>query len=349
MDLAIKIDPIWKKKDSVGIDIGTHSIKAVQLKKKGKFTKLVAYGKIDLPENYVIEGIIAEPEKVGKLISDLLSSSSEWGTFSAKRVYTSMSESKIFTRILTLPKMNNKELEEAISWEASQYLPMALTDLYLDWKVVGPNADNQNNNDIIFAAAPKSIVDSFIQTFNLAKLEVVGLEPSLTAISRAMIPQKEKNQTVLVIDIVADTTNIAIFDNVIRVTGSTLVGGKDLITADQTAAVNATDSIKKKSEYKLSPAAEGGLAEIVTETKKMIRYFGEKSSSNHQISNILLCGGAANLPGLTEYFTTKVGIPTVIGNPWANISVYPIKPVPKNEAPGYTNAIGLALAGLEDD
>ncbi len=355
MDFNFKTSSIWKPRDVVGLDIGTKSIKVVQLRKKGKLTKLVGYGQIDLPENYIIEGIISETEKTAKLIKEFLAKV-PWGKITATRVNMSLSESKVFTRILSLPHTDEKNRNDAVVWEANQIVPMAVSDLYIDWQLIGPNNEDPKLDDIIFAAAPKSIVNSYIQLAELVGLEVMGIEINLSAVARAVIPNKETSETVLIIDLGRESTSAAIFDQYIRVTGSILTGGDSLtqkiaetLKIDKTEAENLKLKKDDKNAIKVREAIDPGLTEITKEIDRMIRYYNEKINKENTITKILLCGGTASLPGLAEYFTEKLDIPTMVGNPWSNISVYPIKPVPRDEAPLYTNAIGLALVGVEDE
>ncbi len=354
MEYQPKIDPIWKKKEIVGIDIGTGSLKVVQLEKKGKLTKLVGYGKLEIPENYIIEGIVTEPEKLAETVKKFFKDG-VWGKITAKRVCTSLPESKIFTRTITLPHMTGKELEDAVNWEASQTIPMAMTDLFLDWQVIGPSEEDPKSDEIIYAAAPKAIVNSYIQFFGLLGLEIDGIETSLTAIIRSVVPKKNKD-AVLLIDIGGKTTNLAVLDHVVRVTGSTLVGG-DHITSRIAEALKVTEKeaekIKRREsteeKMKVRQAVDVEVTEMTREATKMINYFEEKTKGKKPITKVILCGGSASLGTMVEIFKEKLGIPTEVGNPWANISIYPLKSVPKEDAPAFTNAVGLALLGVKDD
>lgn len=354
MESRTKIDPIWQKKDVVGIDIGSGSLKVVQLKKKGLLTKLIGYGQMPIPENFIIEGIIAEPEKLAELTKKFFAME-VWGKILAKRVCTSLPESKIFTRTITLPHMNEKALAEAVGWEASQTIPMAMSDLYLDWRVIGPTLNDPKIDEVIYAAAPRAIVDSYIQYFNILGLEIEGIETSLTAIIRSVVTKKSSKEAVLIIDIGGKTTNLAVFDRVIRLTGSTLIGG-DHITyrISQALGIDEKEAEKMKKQKnadktKLRQAVDVEVTEITKEATKMINYYQEKNKKANQITRVILSGGSASLDMLSEIFKEKLGIPTEVGNPWANISIYPLKSVPKEDAPAYTNAVGLALLGVIDD
>lgn len=349
-----KIDYIWKKKDVVGIDVGSGSLKMVQLAQKGKLTKLIGYGKVDIPENYIIEGIIAEPEKLAELVKKQLADGI-WGKITAKRVCTSLPESKIFTKTITLPHMQDKALEEAINWEAGQTIPMAMSDLFLDFQVIGPSEEDPKNDEIIYAAAPRAIVHSYIQFFEIMGWEVESMETSLTAIIRSAVAKKKSGEVVMIIDMGSKNTNLAIFDRLIRLTGSTLIGG-DHITYRIAEALKIdekeAEKLKKQkanNKKDIRQAVDVEVTQITIEATKMINYFQEKNKKAKPVSKVILCGGGASLAMLTEIFTEKLGIPTEVGNPWANISIYPLKSVPKEEAPAYTNAVGLALLGVLDD
>lgn len=354
MEAGPRVEPIWQKRDVVGIDIGTGSLKVVQLAKKGPLTKLIGYGQMPIPENYIIEGIIAESEKLAELAKKFFSVG-VWGKITATRVCTSLPESKIFTRTITLPHMNDKALAEAVNWEASQTIPMAMSDLYLDYQVIGPSADDPKNDEVIYAAAPKAIVDSYVHFFTALGFEIEGIETSLTAIIRAAVTRKSHKEAVLVVDIGGKTTNLAVFNKVIRLTGSTLIGGDhityriaEVLKIDEKEA----EKVKKQKtadKTKIRQAVDVEVTEITKEATKMINYYQEKNKKASPVSRIILSGGSASLDMLADIFKEKLGIATEVGNPWANISIYPLKSVPKDEAPAYTNAVGLALLGVIDD
>lgn len=355
MDFNFKTDPIWRNKSVLGLDIGTRYVKVVQLAKHGKLTSLVGYGMAEVPDNLIIEGIVSDPERLTEIIKKLIKEQ-VWGKITATRVNASLPESKIFTRNLVMPHMNEKELAEAVTWEASQSIPMALTDLYLDWMVIGPNKADPKNDDVIFAAAPKAIVNSYMQLFSLLGLESMGIETSMLAITRAIVPTKEKDDVILAVDLGGQSTNMAIFDHIMRVTGSVLVGG-DNITKRIAAKVGVSGSEAEKiklgkpgkHDAEVLEATDEEFGEITKEMRRIIQYYNEKVDKTREVKKILLCGGNAVIPHLAEYFTEKLILPVEIGNPWANISIYPIKPVPKEQVTAYTNAIGLALVGLEND
>jgi type IV pilus assembly protein PilM len=351
----LKIDPIWKHKDVVGIDIGTRSVKCIQLRKFGKKISVVGFGQIPVPENFIIEGIVAEPEKLSEKIHEFLEKGIT-GKINAKRVYTSLPESKIFTRTISLPHGADKSIEEAVNFEATQTIPMAMSDLYLDWQVIGPSHADSKLDEVLYAAAPRAIVNSYVQLYSLLGLELAGIETSLTAIIRAIGTKKNAKEASLIIDIGGQTTNLAIFDNAIRVTGSTLVGGEQLTyQISQALGISEADAekLKKKASdkqiEKTQAALSGAVTGIAKEAINMINYYEEKSLKKIKITKILLCGGSASLPSLSEVLTEKLAIPTQVVNNIENLVMSKNCEIPPEEVPTYVNAIGLAMLGVIDD
>lgn len=353
------IDVIYKKKDVVGIDIGSTTIKAVQLRKKGNLVKLVGYGVIITPKGALENGVIVDPKKISEVISKLIKEP-KMGKFTAERVASSLPETKIFTRIIKLPNMPHKEIEEAVKWEIDQYIPTPSKELNFDWKnLESTDSKGEKTQEIMIVAAPKKIVDSYLELFKDLNLELFSLEMSLGSITRAMVSNKNKDEIILIVDIGGDSTNIAIFDHSLRVSGSIPIGGNNFVQS--LSAVSGKDEkiskdlirkcdIKDKENCKTILASiDKDLEPIAEEVKKLIKYYLGKKDDKAKIERLLVSGGCATVAGLADTLGEKVSLKAEIGNPWANISIYPLKPIPKKEAAKYTNAVGLALKGIIDE
>lgn len=343
-------DLVYKKRDVLGLDIGTSNVKYVQLKEKGKLTKLIGYGHFQVPENIIIEGIITEPEKLAQIIKKELAEP-PWGKITAQRVVTSLPDSKLFTHVLELPPLSDKEIENAVNLEIDQSIPVAASDLYTDWQIVS------ESNDKIFvfmAAAPKIIVDSYVQFFNLISMEPIAFEISLAAIARAIISDKIGREPILIIDIGGETTNMAIYENGIQVAGSHPIGAESIKETLKTALNLTEEDIVSALELGVSDSEKSAeiikndLKKILVEIERMTQYYKEKRDEKN-ISQIIICGGLGAMSGLSEFLEENTKIKTSIGNPWSNISIYPLKPVPKKDAPMFSAAIGLSLRGLRDE
>ncbi len=346
----LKQDLVYKQKDCLGLDIGTSSIKIVQLKKKKTLTKLVGYESCILPENIIIEGIISEPEKLAKLIGDIMNDTKE-GKFTAKKVIASIPDANVFTRVLEMPPLSNKDLKEAVMWETDQSIPMAVTDLVVDWQVLGPSITKKGMNDILLVGAPRAIVNSYVQFFDKLGLQPEAIETGLVSVVRALVSNKERNEVMLVVDIGSRSTNLGFYDHTLRLADSLDIGGLDftsLISTETKVDFKKAEEMKVRlglKDKKVQSALESTLDNLKNEMQKVIKYHDERNET--KTSKVVLCGGSSNLVGLTEYLAEALKIEVKVGNPWVNIDTYPLKPVPKAIAPAFANAIGLSLRAME--
>jgi len=293
---------------------------------------------------------VAEPEKLGELLKKTFANP-PWGKITAKRVVASLPEARVFNRVIELPVTADKDISEAVSFEAEQSIPVPVSDLYIDWEVIEQNAEK---SVIFMSAAPRAIVDSYVHLFTQLGLEPLAVEISMAAIARSMVSNKEQSEPVIILDFGGQTTNLAIFDSTIRVTESHPIGGATikakLMEELGVKEEEATTLIRAglKTDGKATAQIKEELEKIASEIQKMIAYYAEKNKER-RISKVLLCGGLGYMPGLPELIKAKTGADSKLGNPWINISIYPIKPVPKEEAPGFAAAIGLSLRGFSND
>lgn len=339
-------DLVYKKKDVLGIDVGTTEIKYVQLKKINNLAKLVGYGHFKIPENFIIEGIITEPEKLAKITKKMLEDP-PWGKITAERAIASLPDSKIFTHVLELPSMKEKEIEDAVMLEIDQSIPSSLSDLYTDWEII---KQTKEKVFVFMAASPRVIVDSYVHFLRLISMEPLALEFSLAATTRAIIKKGDEGEAVLILDIGGQSTNMAIYDNGIQIAGSYPAGSEAIIkTPEQINQKELKTNFKNEINSKRLPEiTKGSFEKIFIEIDRMVKYF-EDRKENKKISKIILCGGIGAMPELDLFIEKETGLKTIVGNPWSNISIYPLKPVQKKDIPMFSTAIGLSMRGLLDE
>ncbi len=271
-----------------------------------------------------------------------------------KKVISLLPETLVFTKIIEVaPGMSKEEITEALKWEIDESIPYSFEEIYMDWHILKTPVTNKNKKTkILMLVSQKKVVNDYVDTFLEADLEPLALEIQPSAVTRALV-KKGSLKGILIADIGALTTGITIYDQgSIQLTCSVLHGGEDF-----TGAVAKTLKIdpQEAERIKLNPSKPETLAQIQKaisplleiiskEMRRSIKYYQDYSKS--EIKKIFLCGGGANLPGLDSYFSDITKIKTEIGNPWVNITTYPLKAVPKIKAPTYTSVIGLALREL---
>lgn len=352
---------LYKKEPLFGLDIGTHTVKLVQIKKAGKIAKPVGYSSAPIPKGAVVEGIIADPEAMAEAVAPIIKKPS-WGKISAHHVALALPEARVFTRIISLPVMEKAQLTEALHWETQQYVPMPVEDLYTDFEIVGRSvakAGEEPKQEVMLVASPRAIVDSYIKFCEFLGITPSVIELSLGAVVRADVSADQIEQHTLVVDLGSLSTDIAICNESLKLTASVPIGGDKIteiihtklkITTDQAEEIKCRFGIAESDlKNKISAAISPQLTTLVTEMRKVIKFYEERGtdSSNQKIGSVLLAGGGAGMPGLVEYLKSALEIEVAVGNPWQNLSTYPLKPLPRNVASIYTTAIGLALREMQ--
>jgi type IV pilus assembly protein PilM len=353
---------IAKRENLFGLDIGLGSIKAVQLKRSGGGKiSLVGYALTTVPEGVIKEGVVSEPDQLAEAIKTMLRTIKH-GHIEAEVVNIALPESRIFTRLITLPKLKGKDQREAIRYEADQSIPVPFDDLYVDWRSIGEYKDGKEDRvDILLAAAPKLLVQSYLDLLKKLNFTPRAFEVELESITRSMIHSHSSHGhkgPVLVVDIGTETTDVTVFAaRALRLTGSAPIGGQNFTESIASAlAISPQQAEETKVKYgmgdtglplKISKSIEPTLETIISEIKRIIRFYEDRATKGVQIETVILSGGSSALGGLKEHFARKLELPVEIANPWAGIDTETLKPISRVAAPIYTTAVGLALGGFD--
>ncbi len=340
--------------DFIGLDIGTSTIKAVQLKQEiHRQPKLFLYASAAAPPR----NMSSESDADLKLIAGALSDFIQSFPFTTRSVIVALPESQIFTRVINLPQMSEKELKSAMQWEAEQYIPVPLSDVSMDYEVLDSLETDKTKGsmDILLIAAPKVLVNKYLRVLKEAKLEPVAIETETVAVSRSLVGTDPSAPVTMVVNIGATTTDIAIVARgAVRFTRSISTGGEALARAvsqnlgfdlDQAEEYKRTYGLDEtKLEGKIMKAIKPIFDVIVEEIKRSIAFYSTHKKSEG-IKRLVLCGGTASLPGIMVYLAGSLDIEVQSGNPWRLIDA-PLK-FPKKEleeiGPSFAVAAGLAL------
>lgn len=334
----------------VGLDLGSHTIKLIELGRDGNQYTLLAAGSAPTPPKALISTIPADQESVSVAIKQLLK---DTGTKS-RNVNIALPESKVFTRVIEVPQLSARELASAIKWEAEQYIPLPLEEVNVDFTVLRESKDTGTNKmEVLLVAAPKTLLDTYLHILELAELTAIGAETEIIATSRALVRSVPTVKTVMVIAMGAQTTDIAILrSGTLVFTRSISAGGEALTRAvSQSLDFNATQAEeykkiyglqKDKLEGKLITAFKPIMDSITGETKRAIAYYEEKYREEH-VESILLSGGTSRLPGMVVYMAESMGVEVQQANPWVGIAKEARFNVLNTEGPNFSVAVGLAL------
>ncbi|OGG15609.1 hypothetical protein A3D77_02850 [Candidatus Gottesmanbacteria bacterium RIFCSPHIGHO2_02_FULL_39_11] len=330
----------------LGIDIGTHSIKAVELiRGKNKKIRLRSVGYIPSP-SVSSEGTTKKiVEGLGRLIHDMKVSTNE--------AVISLPPSKVVTRIVEVPLMKDAELASSIQWEAEQYIPWPLAKSRVDYAVIEENPDTKRMK-ILLAAAPKDFVESIMSIVDQVGITPIGIEPEVVAIVRCITFSLPPLPAILVLSFGATNSEIALVrKKEIVFTKSFPIGGNTLGRAiSEEMGFQFTQAEEYKKTYGIEENRLEGkiykviiplLSAMLSDLEKALIYY-KSQYSQETISTLVLTGGSAKIPGLVPYLTKYFGLDCQLINPFSSISVdSSIAPMVIPDGVLYTVATGLGL------
>jgi type IV pilus assembly protein PilM len=345
----------------VGVDISDRSVKIAEISGK-RHLQLKSVCWSPLPPNIMRRGVIQDVNLTTVALHEAMTKCSPV-PIEGNVAVASIPETQSFVRVLELPAMPDHEVDEAVQWAVRQHIPFDLERVYLDWQpVYEPGLDDKRRH-VLVGAVQKDVVDPLLAVLDGVGLKVVALELEAQAIVRSILPRDSRDvQGVLVIDLGATSTNVIFFDQgVVRYTTSIQLGGDDLtkqvahslniqpsIAAEQKALVGA--NLQSQSEVAL--AMHEMILSLLGRVEKVVREIAAQSAQERPIKAILLSGGSANLPGITNVFAEIFpGIPVEMGNPFINMMAggtdNRAMPLSEADASHFVTAFGLALRQVE--
>lgn len=356
-----------KSSSYLGVDIGTSSIKVVQLKLEDNKAKLETYGFLENYESFELSDNATTrttklkilDEKIVEVLKKVLKESG----VSSKEAVMSVPVFSTFSSIIELPEMSNDEIAKAVPFEARQYIPVPLEEVILDWSIVGkklskePSAGTMTSRfslQIMLVAVPKEIALKYARIAESAGLELKALEAESFALSRALVGNDKS--AIMVVDIGSKNTNISIVDKgFVMVNRGLEVSGNEftrVVSQGLSVDFNRAEMIKKEiglekadAEYKISELMVPALNIISSEILRLINVYFHKN--NRRIEQVIVTGGGASLLGLTDFMSKNINIKVSVGNPWARVVYNPqIEPALKEISPFFSVAVGLAMREL---
>ena len=339
----------YQDKPLFGLDIGFSSIKVMQVSQQPKVAMVTGYGVANIDHKAVDNGTIVDHENIAQAMHELFKKRLI-GDITSQRVAVSVPAARTFTRILTLPKLANKDLAETVQLEAEQYIPVPIDELYIDYETI---QITEKNMQVLAVAVPKKVIDSYVTLTQLLGLEVVAMETTLGATGRLFRHTDQNDIPTVLIDFGSVSADVTISDKTLVVTG-TIPGGGDNFTSliAQKLGVSREEAHVIKVKYGLGvskkqkeivQALSPILEQIVKEIRRMIRYYEERSNTKKKIGQIVTLGGGANAPGLSEYLTDSLRLPVRSCNPWQRLNFDHLQPPSLTEKSMYLTVAGLAL------
>lgn len=336
----------YKDKPIIGLDIGSTDMKIMSIDLNKQC--VTGYGVIDLDPLQIRKSFDADNEYLVKNLKNLLERKLV-GSLVSNRVVLGIPTSRTFSRTFTVPVASENALQDAVAIEVGQYIPLPINLLYVDYEVIERNSEMLT---VIMSAVPRKLVDNTLAACESLGLSVVMIEPAISAVARVLRTTEEGYLPTVIVDIGAANTDIAVLDGSVRITGGVAAGGNSftldiakklgvtLENAHQLKVLNGLAPGPKQA--KLTTALRPALRNIVTETRKVIRYYNERLANDRRLEQILVVGSGSNVPGIGDFFTNELVMPARTANPWQTLNFGDVPQPAKQFRSRYIGVSGLA-------
>jgi type IV pilus assembly protein PilM len=343
---------LFSKQELLGLDIGSNSIKAVELDWRKKTPRLKHFGMIHLPPEAIVDGAFMDSASIVDSIRSLI----DGLKVKTKNVAVSICGHPVYIKTINVPSMSKEQLEESIKWEAEQQIPFDIDDVNIDFQIL----DIQTSPDqmpVLLVAAKKDMINDYT-----AVIEEAGLIPTIVdytgfAIENAynLSYDSPSDEVVTLVNIGANWMNI----NFLHAGNSAFtrdisIGGRQIteeiqkrlkMTYEEAEALKVKERDAGAQGAEVEKIIQGTAEHLATEVRRSLEFF-DASSSCGEIRKIYLTGGCAKIRMLPSLIEERIGTPVEVFNPFTKIEYHMDEYSPeyiKEVGPMAAVAVGLAL------
>lgn len=374
--LGKMISGLQSHNDSViGIDIGSSSVKIVQLRASHGVAILETYGEISLgpyAKQSIGKTVKIAPERIAEAVTDLMREAN----VTARAGGVSIPFSSSLVSVLELPDVDKASLKRIVPMEARKYIPVPISEVTIDWFVI-PREEGETSafdrvqaqtvkaaktQDVLLVAIQNQTLHSFQTITATAGIEVSFYEIEIFSVIRSAV--EHGVAPVLVVDFGAATTKIYIVERgVVRLTHLATIGsqhmtdvlarsmGWDFEKAERVKrerGLNSSTAYSSEENAQIKEALLSTLSRVFAEINRVLLSYGQRYNKN--VSRIILTGGGASLPGLSEAAKTSLNVDAQIANPFAHTEAPAfLDSVLRDIGPGFAVSIGLALRKIRNE
>ncbi len=347
-----------KKKSVAGLDVGSSSIKIVELDGKLNSLNLVGLGFENLPDDTIVDGQIMELNTVSDVINNICTNHQ----INTTQFVTGVSGHSVIIKNIVLPPMSREELEESIDWHAEEHIPYDLSDVSLDYQVTSETADATG---VLIAACKRERIDNIKQAVQLAGKQPVVIDVDTFALQNCyeVNYQPDDSQVVTLLNIGASTMNVnlvqgtrSLFSRDITVGGSQFT---DVLQRNLGLSFQEAEAVKRGTVEAGNGVEEKSIVPLMNDVTEIVAleiqktfdfYRATTDDSEIVVQKLLISGGGSKLAGLAEELSKRLELPVEILDPFRSIKVDT-----KKFDPDYLSeimsemavAVGLAVRGVE--
>ncbi len=344
---------------AIGLDIGSNSIKMVELERSKKGGHNLQFvGIAPLPDGSIVEKQLKKPDVVARAIKSLHS----YTVGRTKDVSISLAGKSVIVKQVAMTSMSDEQLEKQISIEAEPYIPFDIKDVNIDWYIMGNKTDKENQMDVVLVAAKQDFLNSYIDLLKSCNLNpvVIDVDPFALEVMYENFYSLVPEEIIAIINVGANAININILDKMACKYTRDLPLGGDMITREimrffdvsyeKAEDIKRGARLDKINARNLRRIFSKSVENYVSEIRKIIDFFSQNISYD-PIQKIFLCGGGARTYGFSAALESELNVPVEIVNPFDYLKYDSQKIDPQyleEIGPQMAVAVGLALR-TEDD
>ena len=317
---------LGKKKDVIGLDIGSGSVKLVELKEGKSGYKLQNLAISPLPPEAIVDGALMDSATIIDTIRDVIATSKT----KLKDVAASVSGHSVIVKKISLPLMTEAELEESIQWEAERYIPFDINDVNIDFQIFGSTRENPEAMDVILVAAKKDIINDYVSVIMESGLNPVIIDIDSFALENMLAINYEigEGEIVAIANVGATVTNIDIVkDNTSAFTRDIFKGGNQITEEIQRQMHVDHEEAEKikvgtKVDFTSQPVVQNVLKiaseSLAGEIGNSLDFF-QSATAYEKIGKLYLSGGGSKIKDFDVILQQQIGIPVEVVNPFKRI------------------------------
>jgi len=324
--------PVFGQPSVIGLDIGSSSVKAVEIvqKSRDKGFELRSYGRAPLPSEAIVQGAFLNSSAIVDAIREALAD----GRIRGKHVAAAVSGHSVIVKRVNLPKMSREELEGQIQWEAEQYIPFDVNEVHLDFQILDSNED-EDQMDVLLVAAKRDLIDDYVQVIQEAGLTPCAIDVAGFAVQNAYELNYDAGpeEVVALVNIGAQVVNINILRGGNPAFTRAIMTGGALYTEEIQKALSV--SFEEAERIKMGTTENGQQAQevipqeveqalrnvsdtVIGEISRSLDFFAA-TTADARINRVLLSGGGSKIGGFVSAFHSRTGIETDVMNPLAHM------------------------------
>lgn len=316
-----------KKTHLIGLDIGSKTFKVASVEETKKGHNLKEFGMTDIPSGVIEEGSIKDPEQAADYIRQLFT----MFNIKERNIALSIGGYSVIVKKINVEAMSEDELQETINIEAEQYIPFDISDVNIDFQILGENENNPNQIDVLLVAAKKEIINDYVNLTQMA-----GLNPCIIDIDAFSLQNiyelnyETKDENIALIDIGASKTSL----NILKGNSSVFIRDVSLgcgqinerivslvdCTLDEAEELKYGDQTDKISEENLTQIISAVSADWCMEIGRAFDFF-YSTYPDQNIKRIVLSGGGGNIKEFQQLLASETSIEVTTIYPFKNFSI----------------------------